>query len=120
MLIMKCLLPIGVLFTTAVKADVITCSFTEPFMTTSYDSSSKRMTVTYDVQKRRTVLDRLSMQEAARGVFEFRNANGQLVLRLKRTCRGSDGMSDRTYPYEGELIAEKLYGGCASTGLTRC
>src|SRR2546423_5783678 len=118
---LRCLLlPIGLFLSPAVKADVIKCSFTEPFMTTLYDTSSKRMTLTYDVQKRRAVLDRVAMQETARGVFEFRSTNGQLVQRLKRTCRGSDGMSDRRYPYEAELIAEKLYGGCASTDTTGC
>ena len=121
MLSLRCLLlSLGLLFTAAVKADVITCSFTEPFITTSYDTSSKRMTLTYDVQKRRTALARVSMLETAPGVFEIRTANGQPVQRLKRTCRGSDGMSDRKYPYEAELIAEKLYGGCASTGTARC
>ncbi len=102
------------------KADIIKCSFTEPFVTTSYDTSLRRMTVTYDVEKRRTIFERISMRETRRGVFEFRNANGQVLQRVERSCRGSDGMSDRVYPYEAHWIAEKLYGGCTSAGMTKC
>ena len=110
----------GLLLSDAVKADVIKCSFTEPFMTTSYDTSRKRMTVSYDVEKRRTILDRVSMRETKPKVFEFRNSSGQVLQRVERSCRGSDGMSDRVYPYEAQWIAQKLYGGCTSTGLTKC
>lgn len=110
----------GLLVSTVANADIIACSFTEPFIRTSYDTSSKRMTVTYDVEKRRRVFDRVSMHETAPKAFEFRNANGQVLQRAKRSCRGSDGMSDRVYPYEAEWVSQKLYGGCTSTGMTRC
>jgi uncharacterized membrane protein len=115
----------GLLLSSAAQADVIKCRFTEPFMTTSYDTASKRMTVTHDVEKRETFLDGVSMRETARGVFEFRAAGGQIVQHLKRTCRGADGMSLRKYPYtaklnKGELTTQTLYGGCASTGVTKC
>lgn len=110
----------GLLVSTAVQADVIRCSFTEPFITTSYDTASKRMMVIHDVEKRRQALIGVSMRETARRTFEFRDAKGQVLLRVKRTCRGSDGMSDRKYPYEAELLAQKLYGGCTSTTATRC
>ena len=101
-------------------AAVIKCSFTEPFMATAYDTSLNRMTVTYDVEKRQTIHDRVSMRQISPGTFEFRNASGQLLQRVKRSCRGSDGMSYRKYPYEAELIIEKLHGGCTSTGRKRC
>ena len=102
------------------KADVIQCAFTEPFMRTSYDTSLKRMTVTYDVEKRRQVLNEVSLREITPGVFEFRNANGQALLRMQRTCRGSDGMSDRVYPYDAQWMLQNLSGGCTSTRLKSC
>jgi uncharacterized membrane protein len=110
----------GLLLSDVVSADIIKCSYTEPFMTTSYDTSLKRMTVTYDVEKRRKIFDRVSMRELKPGVFELRNTNGQVLQRVERTCRGSDGMSDRLYPYEAQWIPEKLHGGCTSTGMTKC
>lgn len=115
------LLPLCVLVLSgAACADVIRCSFTEPFMTTSYDTSLRRMTVAYDVEKRSTTFDRISMRETKPRVFEFRTAGGQLLQRVERSCRGSDGMSDRVYPYTAHWIAQKLYGGCTSTAITQC
>jgi uncharacterized membrane protein len=110
----------GLVLSDTAKADIIKCSFTEPFMTTSYDTSRRRMTVTHDVEKRRTVLNGISMQQTKPRVFEFRNSSGRVLQRVERSCRGSDGMSDRVYPYEAQWIAQKLYGGCTSTGLTKC
>jgi hypothetical protein len=136
---MKCLVLLGgVLFPGMTQADIVECSFTEPFIATSYDTSSQRMTVTYDVEKRRTIFDRISMREVRRGVFEFRNADGQVLQSMRRTCQGSDGMSDVVYPYEGEWIVRKCLrrgqrsvtppdprracqlGGCKSTRPTKC
>lgn len=110
----------GLLLPGSVRADIVKCSFTEPFMTTSYDTSSQRMTVSHDVEKRRTIFDRISMREVKPGVFEFRNGKGEVLQRLERSCRGSDGMSDRVYPFEAEWIAQKLHGGCTSTAMTKC
>jgi hypothetical protein len=118
---MRCLALLGsLLLPDIVKADVIKCSFTEPFMTTSYDTSLQKMTVTYDVEKRRKVFDGITMREIRPKVFEFRNAQGQVLQRVERSCRGSDGMSDRVYPYQAEWILQKLHGGCTSSGMTKC
>jgi uncharacterized membrane protein len=110
----------GLLLPGIAKADIIKCSFTEPFITTSYDTALQRMTVTYDVEKRRTVFDRVSMRELRPRAFEFRSADGQILQRVERTCRGSDGMSDRVYPYKGQWISQDLQGGCTSTRMTKC
>ena len=103
-----------------VNADVIKCSYTEPFMTTSYDTASKRMTVTHDVEKRQTVYDRVSMRQLRPRAFELRSADGKVLQRVERTCQGSDGMSDRVYPYSAQWIPLKLHGGCTSAALPRC
>ena len=88
----------GLLLPGIAQADIVKCSFTEPFMTTSYDTSSQQMTVTHDVEKRRTIFDRISMREVKPGTFEFRNADGQVLQRVERSCRGSDGMSRNRMP----------------------
>lgn len=110
----------GVLLCQSANADVIKCSFTEPFITTTFDTSRNRMTVTYDVEKRQTTFDRVSMRQTGPRTFELRNAKGEVLQRMQRSCRGSDGMSDRKYPYEAKLIAQKLYGGCTSSRSNKC
>ena len=110
----------GLLLSHVVNADIIKCSFTEPFMTTSYDTSLKRMTVTYDVEKRQRIYDRISIRELRPGAFELRSVEGQILQRVERTCRGSDGMSDRVYPYSARWIPQELHGGCTSTRMTKC
>jgi uncharacterized membrane protein len=120
----KCLqrlLLVGALMSpSAARADIITCAYTEPFIRTLYDTSLKTMTVVHDVEKRREILDQVSMREIRPGVFEFRSARGGTVQVIERNCRGSDGMSERAYPYEAQWIAQKLYGGCASNRLKSC
>ena len=110
----------GLLLPDIVNADIIKCSFTEPFITTSYDTALKRLAVTYDVEQRQRIHDRISMRELRPGAFELRGADGQVLLRVERTCRGSNGMSDRVYPYSAQWIPQKLHGGCTSTGMTKC
>ena len=114
----------GLLLPGVVKADIIKCSFTEPFITTLYDTALQRMTVTYDVEKRRTVFDRVSRRELRPHAFELRSADGQVLQRVERTCRGSDGMSDRVYPYSAQWRPRDppphLHGGCTSNRMTKC
>ena len=115
------LLVLGALMSpSAAWADVIVCSYTEPFIRTLYDTSLKTMTVVHDVQPRREILNRISMREIRPGVFEFRSAAGRTVQVIERNCRGSDGMSERVYPYAAQWIARKLHGGCASNRLKSC
>lgn len=104
------------------KGDIIQCQFTEPFIRTSYNTSSKRMTVVDDVRKRREIFDQISMREIRPRLFEFRNANGQVLQTAERNCRGSDGMSDRVYPYDARFLGDerKPHGGCTSTRLKNC
>src|SRR4249919_1204042 len=57
----------GLLLPDIVNADIIKCSFTEPFITTSYDTALKRLAVTYDVEQRQRIHDRISMRELRPG-----------------------------------------------------
>jgi uncharacterized membrane protein len=104
------------------KADLIECQFTEPFKTTSYNTSLRTMTVVDSVTKRRQIFDQISMREIKSRVFEFRNVQGRLLQTANRNCGGSDGMSDRVYPYDAQLLLDrrKPYGGCTSSRLKKC
>jgi hypothetical protein len=106
------------------NADIIKCSFTEPFITTSYDTALRRMTVTYDVKKRRTVFDRVSMRELRPRAFELRTTDGKVLQRVERDCQGSDGGSNRVYPYSALWRPRDppphLHGGCTPSRMTKC
>lgn len=99
------------------QADVITCSFTEPFVTTVYSTNLNTLTITYAVESRHDRLDDMSFQIMKPGKFELWDAKHEGVQRLELSFRGSDGMSDKVYPYEVYWIPEKLHGGCTSNHL---
>ncbi len=47
-----------------------------------------------------------------KNVLEFRKG-GKTIQRIDLGSRGTDGMSDKVYPYKGTLISESVEGGCA-------
>ncbi len=100
-------------------AKVIICSFTEPFIRTFYDPEKRTLTLVYDAEnKRREVLSRIGSRTVSPKVIELRNEKQDLIQRLELNNQGSDGMSDKTYPYEGRWtpgnpdLPEELWGGC--------
>lgn len=97
--------------TPKVGAAIYECAYTEPFLTTVYDSAARTLTVVHDVEKRRDIIRGVRMSKAAAGALELRNRNA-VVQRIDLRSRGSDGMSGRTYPYKGEWLAENAQGGC--------
>jgi uncharacterized membrane protein len=101
-------------------ADMIRCSFTEPFVVTTYSTNTKELDISYDVEasKSKTLKD-VSLQIMGPGVFELWNAKQQVVQRLELSNKGSDGMSDYIYPYSVHWIPENLYGGCISNHQNR-
>jgi uncharacterized membrane protein len=46
------------------------------------------------------------------------DAKRRVVQRLELSFRGSDGMSDRVYPYEAHWLSKDLHGGCTSNHLS--
>jgi hypothetical protein len=104
--------------TEPVLARVIACSFTEPFIRTSYDSDHRTLTITYDVENRSEVQRNISLKAITPTILELQNEKKQVVQRLKLSFRGSDGMSDRLYPYAvqwtpmNDELPQVLYGGC--------
>ena len=100
------------------SAQIITCSFTEPFIRTFYDPARKTLTIIQDVDHRREVQRGITAETVSAVILELRNGKGEIVQRLEHSFRGSDGMSDRSYPYavtwtpRDPAMPEILNGGC--------
>jgi hypothetical protein len=101
-------------------ADIIRCSFTEPFVVTTYSTNTKELNISYDVEtaKNKTLKD-VSLQIMGPGVFELWDDQKQVAQRLELSYTGSDGMSDFVYPYSVHWIPEDLHGGCTSNHQNR-
>lgn len=97
------------------QADIIKCSFTEPFITTTYSMAQQSLTIENMSDNTRQVLRNISFQIKGRGKFELWDANKQLLQKLNLNFHGSDGMSNRVYPYEGKFRDHS--GGCTSNFL---
>ena len=102
------------------QADIIKCTFTEPFIDTVY--STGRSTLTYkDFENKTTIVKGVSFQIKAAGVFELVK-DGKILQTLTLNNQGSNGMSDTVYPYEVKdnspvMTANGGYGGCESNHL---
>ncbi len=104
-------------FPTFAQADIITCKFTEPFVTTVYSTTQSTLTVRHELEGREDVLRNVSIQIMKAGLFELWGPDRQPLQRLEINFHGSDGMSDREYPYSVEWISTRLRGGCTSLHL---
>ncbi len=100
------------------SARIITCSFTEPFVRTFYDPARKTLTIVQDVERRKQMQRDIAPKNISKTVLELRNIKGEIVQRLEHSFQGSDGMSDRSYPYvvqwmpQNPNMPEVLTGGC--------
>lgn len=97
----------ALLVSSASHADIIRCSFTEPFVTTSYDILKKRMTRIDISEDKPVVLNDVTLSVVSTGVIELRQ-NGKLIQTLTLTGKGRDGMSDLPHLYE---VKDNLMGG---------
>lgn len=105
---------------TEAGAATLTCSFTEPFFSLSFDSATGRLTylsaddtdpATGDPVPKITEGVRLVRDEQWQDVQSMRLLKGDdVLLQVKVTGDGSDGMSDSVYPFEG--ISGSNVGGC--------
>ena len=100
----------------AAQADIIKCSFTEPFINVEYSMTQSALR-TVDMEGKKTITKSVSFQILGAGSFELRNKNGNTIMRLELNNKGSDGMSDRIYPYESQWLTKGLWGGCTSNFL---
>ncbi len=116
---MKSFLLITLLFVGSVShADVITCEFTEPFIESIYEMKKSTLSYIYDSGVVRTIKN-VSFLIKDTGSFELVDKDGKVLQTLKLNYEGSDGMSDRIFPYEvkdssQEQMANSGIGGCKS------
>jgi hypothetical protein len=107
------------------QADIIKCYFTEPFITTQYSMVQQRLTYFGpDLNGSDSVLavyNKVSFQIKGAGDFEIVSKDGKVLQKLTLNFKGSDGMSDQTYPYDVQDYtmrgANNGVGGCASNYL---
>lgn len=119
---MKALLATSLILLSSIsQADVIKCTFTEPFIDTTY--SMTQSTLSYkDYEGIISVVKNVSFQIKSAGVFELLSKDGKTLQILTLNNKGSDGMSDTIYPYEVKdyspvMTGNSGYGGCISNHL---
>jgi len=114
-----------VLFSIVSQADIINCSFTEPFINTSYSMAQQSLTYSSysgpNGELEKTVVKNVSFQIKSVGLFELIK-DGKVLQTLTLDNKGSDGMSDNNYPYsvkDNSMLtgANGGYGGCQSNSL---
>lgn len=105
----------------AALAETITCTFTEPFLTTTYATETRTFTV-YDPfaeQGSAPVVEKnVELKSTGTNSFDLVSSNGQVIQKLVKSGNGSDGMSDIVYPFEvkwekNPVTGGELFGGCS-------
>ena len=116
------------LLSLSAHADIIKCSFTEPFYTSTYSMSQNTLKYSgftgIDGKEEITTITGVSFQIKGPGVFELYSRFGKLLQTITLNNQGSDGMSDNVYPYEVKdnspmmkNAANNAIGGCSSNYL---
>lgn len=103
------------------QADIITCTYTEPFYTTVYSMAQQSMTIK-NYENGTKVIKNVSFQIMGPNKFEIRSKGGTVLQELTLDNQGSDGMSNREYPYSVKWNqisngANNGIGGCTSNFL---
>ena len=121
---MKKLLALALIsISTTAQADIFNCVFTEPFFNIQYSTTTNEIVrFEYDYDKNQmanTVTKNVSFQIKDAGKFQLLAADKTPIMNLNLNYKGSDGMSDRDYPYSAELLTEgsTMWGGCDSNFL---
>lgn len=117
---MKRIISVALLMVSSVsQADVIKCLFTEPFIVSVYDMSNS--TLTYSaVASNVTVMNNVMFTIKSAGVFELVSSDGKVLQTLNLNFKGSDGMSDKVFPFDvkdNQALTNQGYGGCISDSL---
>ena len=111
---MKTLLATAILLASSSShADIIKCYFTEPFYTTVYSMTQSKLTTTEALTGKVVYRKNVSFQIKGPGSFELLSLNGQVLQTLTLDYQGSDGMSDKIYPYTVSAPGIGI-GGCTS------
>ncbi len=94
------------------QADIIKCTFTEPFIGTHYSMTQSKLTIENFGEDTKVVIRNVSFQILGPGQFELWDKHNQVILKMDLNYQGSDGMSDKVFPYEATLDGQ--LGGCTS------
>lgn len=120
---------------TILPADVLNCTFTEPFFSVTFEPETGKVTysgideeaaqddITLEVLAEKTLTtDGKLVPVVAAGEsvdqfyaifgskFELQDENGNVLMSLTLDMQGSDGMSDNQYPFSAEYDGH--FGGC--------
>jgi hypothetical protein len=97
-----------------------TCTFTEPFITTVYETLDMSLTIyepftTNNAPPQR--IENVRIKDLGGNKIALVTKTGQALQYLERNFKGSDGMSDKVYPFEVIWMTDrvrngKFYGGC--------
>ncbi|WP_291515911.1 hypothetical protein [Bdellovibrio sp. ArHS] len=98
------------------QAESIYCTFTEPFLSVSYNSDTNKVKITSPDNGGAELNAIVKYKQGGIIRFEVEGLTQYLDLYLNK--EGSDGMSDFIYPFEG-VISEQLYGGCETDSLKK-
>lgn len=112
-------LAIAFLFSAVSYADVLKCTFTEPFVDFDYDTNSNVMTIHGSDIKTERLTD-ISLEFTGVNSFNLIDANKKVVAELLINFNGSNGMGPVIYPFEARWYyhsADGLWGGCSSNKL---
>jgi uncharacterized membrane protein len=125
---MKKILALAVLFSATTSMAVqVTCQFTEPFVTVKYQTLTGQMEVIAEHYEQIPVISDLEAKLVNSGENQVQvnvtNSSNQTLLQIIPDGKGSDGMSDRVFPYSAVLtlpdlnvkdlhLEGPLHGGC--------
>lgn len=100
----------------SVHAETIHCSFTEPFMTVSYNSDTNRIKIKSVDTGNAEIKGSIRFQKS--GILKITMEGLTQSLEINTNKEGSDGMSGFIYPFEGKLN-DNLYGGCETDSIKK-
>ncbi|MCB0349364.1 MAG: hypothetical protein KDD37_11050 [Bdellovibrionales bacterium] len=107
-------------FAFAKDRDVLKCDFTEPFITVVYNANTGLVTSS-GMEERAEILSNdaslVPVDAEENGVVDSSynlvdNTTGKTILSLKLSFKGSNGMSDHMYPFDGTY--NDMLGGCST------
>lgn len=100
-------------------AETFRCVFTEPFVTVSYSTTTRALVLHNDGDQSSNTIKGVEFAIVAKDAFVLKKG-GAILAHINHNNEGSDGMSDRLFPFEmiTTLIpgpAGGAYGGCESS-----
>ncbi len=112
--VVAALLVLGLLTPASLRAETLTCVYTEPFVNTVYKTGGRRLTLTQAVEKE---VHQFRVSARIRPAdIELTNRPQALRQTMVRDGKGSDGMSDTVFPWSATLswkgLSYRLHGGC--------